>query len=526
MMFKGNTSTMRKNLPVTDNEKRFTEEQKLISTTDLQGNITHCNDVFVAVSGYSRDELIGQPHNLVRHPDMPEAAFKVMWEHLKANQPWMGLVKNRCKNGDHYWVNAYVTPITENGKTVGYESVRVCPKRQDVDRAERVYSAINKGNARLNSSRLPWEWGVLLMAIAGAAWLFASGFELAALALIAIVAVGTLLKEQLRHRKVFLKILDHMPSAFTHPVAAATYTDDKGLQASIEVAILSEQAHLTTVLTRIDDAAENVSARAGSSLAVSERSCDAMRQQQVETELVATAMHEMTATIAEVSGHIQETARKAEESNGTAIKGRELASTTSHSIAELGETVNQIAESVTGLAEQTAQIAQAAEIIEQIADQTNLLALNAAIEAARAGEHGRGFAVVADEVRQLALRTQNSTKEIHHIVRDLKQRTEASVEIAHEGQAEAAAGVSQVNDAVDLLKNISEMMSTIANMSIQMAAAVEEQAQVSEEINGQIDNISGLSRQSLGQAEESASTTRELQSVAADMHELVSGFQR
>jgi len=227
-----------------------------------------------------------------------------------------------------------------------------------------------------------------------------------------------------------------------------------------------------------------------------------------------------------VSSHVQQTASKAEASNGTAIQGRELATTTSASIAQLGQTVNQIAESVLGLAEQTGQIAQAAEMIEQIADQTNLLALNAAIEAARAGEHGRGFAVVADEVRQLALRTQNSTKEIHVIVRDLIARTEESVSIANEGQKEADAGLAQVNEAGELLNSISEMMSTIANMSIQMAAAVEEQAQVSEEINSQIVNISDLSVQSLNQAEESATMTRKLQSVAADMHELVEGFQR
>ncbi|PSL10956.1 methyl-accepting chemotaxis sensory transducer with Pas/Pac sensor [Marinobacterium halophilum] len=517
---------MRKNLPITDSEKRFPEERKLISTTDLNGNITHCNDIFVEISGYSREELIGQPHNLVRHPDMPEAAFKVMWEHLKAGKPWMGLVKNRCKNGDYYWVNAYVTPITENGKPVGYESVRVCPLRKDIVRAERVYAAINQGKRTLQRPRLPLSWVAMVAALIVSAGLFTNGFEMFALALLAIAGIGSLAAAQQGHRQQLQDIQDLMPASFRHPVAAATYTDDTGLLAAVKVSVLSEHSHLNTVLTRIEDAAQMVSVQAGASLAVSESSCGAMRQQQHETDQVAAAMHEMTATIAEVSGHVQETARKAEDSNGTAVAGRQLAATTSESIAQLGRTVNQIAQSVTGLAEQTSQIAQAAEMIEQIADQTNLLALNAAIEAARAGEHGRGFAVVADEVRQLALRTQNSTKEIHDIVSDLKARTEASVNIAHEGQQEAEAGLNQVNEAGELLNNISEMMSTIANMSIQMAAAIEEQAMVSEEINGQIVNISTLSTQSLDQAEESAATTRQLQSVAAEMKELVSGFKR
>ncbi|MBV0931888.1 methyl-accepting chemotaxis protein [Marinobacterium weihaiense] len=517
---------MKRNLPVTDTEKRFPDDQKLISTTDTRGNITHCNDVFVDISGYTREELIGQPHNLVRHPDMPEAAFKVMWDHLKANRPWMGLVKNRCKNGDYYWVNAYVTPITENGKTVGYESVRVCPKRSDVERAERVYASINNGSKRLERPRLPLAWIALAALLALSLGLFVSDLQWPGMILAVLTAAGSLATCQLHQRKLLTRVLGYMPSAFTHPVAAATYTDDRGLTAELEVAILSEQSHLNTVLTRIEDAAQHVSSRAATSLAVSEHSCDAMRQQQSETDMVATAMHEMAATIAEVSGHIQQTAQKAEASNNTAIEGCDRASTTSSAITQLGDTVNHIAESVTGLAEQTGQIAQAAETIEQIADQTNLLALNAAIEAARAGEHGRGFAVVADEVRQLALRTQTSTQDIHRIVQDLKQRTETSVDIAHAGQQEAHNGIVQVNETVDMLKDISAMMSTIANMSIQMAAAVEEQAQVSEEINGQIVNISDLSRQSLEQAEESANTTRALQSVAAEMHELVSGFKR
>ena len=95
---------MRKNQPVTNQEKTFEKGTKLISVTDLQGNIVDCNDAFIQVSGFSREELIGQPHNLVRHPDMPELAFRSMWDQLKAGKPWMGIVKNRCKNGDFYWI--------------------------------------------------------------------------------------------------------------------------------------------------------------------------------------------------------------------------------------------------------------------------------------------------------------------------------------------------------------------------------------------------------------------------------------
>ncbi|RDL43574.1 aerotaxis receptor [Marinomonas piezotolerans] len=135
---------MRKNLPVTNNERTFPKEVKLISTTDLKGKIVHCNQAFIDISGFNKEELIGSPHNLVRHPDMPPAAFEVMWSHLKQGKPWMGMVKNRSKNGDFYWVDAYVTPVTEDGHVIGYESVRTSPDRKHVERAavQRHYSLI------------------------------------------------------------------------------------------------------------------------------------------------------------------------------------------------------------------------------------------------------------------------------------------------------------------------------------------------------------------------------------------------
>lgn len=118
---------MRMNLPVTEHERTFPSEQRLISTTDLNSRITYCNDAFVAISGFTYEELVGQPHNLVRHPDMPPAVFGHMWDTIKQGKPWMGVVKNRAKNGDYYWVSAYVTAVYEQGRISGYESVRSVP---------------------------------------------------------------------------------------------------------------------------------------------------------------------------------------------------------------------------------------------------------------------------------------------------------------------------------------------------------------------------------------------------------------
>jgi aerotaxis receptor len=139
---------MRKNLPVSQNEYPLREGMTIVSRTDLKGRITYINTDFLEASGFEEDELIGQPHNLVRHPDMPEEAFADMWVTLKAGRPWTGLVKNRRKNGDHYWVVANATPLLENGSVIGYLSVRTRPTRDQVAAAEQAYKLFVEGRAK------------------------------------------------------------------------------------------------------------------------------------------------------------------------------------------------------------------------------------------------------------------------------------------------------------------------------------------------------------------------------------------
>ncbi|MEI7447880.1 MAG: PAS domain-containing protein, partial [Burkholderiales bacterium] len=138
---------MRKNLPVTDRERVLGDGDTLVSTTDLKGRITYCNPAFIAISGFAEDELIGKAHNLVRHPDMPPEAFADMWKTIESGKPWTALVKNRCKNGDYYWVRANATPMVENGRIVGYMSVRTKPSRDQIKAADALYAAIREKRA-------------------------------------------------------------------------------------------------------------------------------------------------------------------------------------------------------------------------------------------------------------------------------------------------------------------------------------------------------------------------------------------
>jgi methyl-accepting chemotaxis protein/aerotaxis receptor len=139
---------MRVNEPITDHEIPVPEGEPLVSRTDRDSHIVFANHVFVEISGFTEHELIGSPHNIVRHPDMPAQAFANLWATIKAGRPWNGLVKNRAKNGDFYWVRANVTPVVENGEVTGYISIRSKPTRTQIDSAEQAYAALRAGSAK------------------------------------------------------------------------------------------------------------------------------------------------------------------------------------------------------------------------------------------------------------------------------------------------------------------------------------------------------------------------------------------
>ena len=534
---------MRKNLPVTQQERVYADTEQLISATDLAGVITYCNPVFADVAGFAPQELTGQSHNVVRHPDMPQAAFADLWQTVQSGRAWMGIVKNRCKNGDYYWVDAYVTPVYTDGKVSGYESVRVRPNADDEARASQLYGKLRPSAEDRTASagevadalaglqrRKPWHlestrimatvgalFLVMTAAIAGGmprAWLVALSL---ALGIAAIGAVGWFMRPIHQLARRIRGIVDN-------PLMQAIYSRHKGIAGQIELGVRLLEAGQRTVLGRIGEHAGKLNDNARDSSAVMDQAATAIEQQRSQIEQVAAAMNEMATTVQEVARNTTATADATRSAEHEARVGIEQAAGTSSVIAKLAEQIRVSAEVMQRLHAESARINRASELIRGIAEQTRLLALNAAIEAARAGEAGRGFSVVANEVSDLAERTQEATGEIRSLVESLQNGIDAGSENMQSSETLSREGVENIDKVVAALDTIGRAVQTTLDMSTQIATATEQQSQVAEEINHNIVAIRDAAEQSAQASEQTRAMSGNVVDLANELASLVKRF--
>nr|WP_085621841.1 MULTISPECIES: PAS domain-containing methyl-accepting chemotaxis protein [unclassified Pseudomonas] len=512
---------MKTNLPVSGRAVEFSANANILSTTNTKGAITYVNPDFINISGFSETELLGVNHNIVRHPDMPPEAFAHLWQTLKDGRSWMGLVKNRCKNGDHYWVSAYVTPMQRDGETVEYQSVRTLPATALVQAAEHLYAQLRSGRKAncLRMSRLSVgmrlalaSTGVNLLCFAALGSLGALAWSHAALSMmLSSLLLGGLLRFSLRPLDALArkarKIADN-------PLSQILYSGRRDQFGQVEFALQMLEAETRAIVGRIADSSRQLNKEAEELVsAVDDNNCATLRQQG-ETAQVASAIAQMASSVQEVARNAQLTASAANLANEESDRGQHLVEQTRQHIDSLASEVQQTSAVIDQLEQHGSEIGRVLEVIQSIAEQTNLLALNAAIEAARAGEAGRGFAVVADEVRGLASRTQQSTAHIQGTIETLRRSTGNAVLAMQRSHSKAEVSVEQALLAARALDGITRRVDEISGMSVQIAAAVEEQSAVGDSIQGSLADISQTTRNSVLASSQSRTTAAHVANLA------------
>jgi len=518
---------MRNNQPVSNREVDVLDDQAIVSKTDMNGNIVYVNPYFTQISGFTEEELIGAPQNIVRHPDMPAEAFADLWESIKGGTPWTGIVKNRCKNGDHYWVRANITPIREHGKTIGYMSVRVKAERHQVAEAEEAYKAIRAGDGhgiRIKNGQLIRPGLVRLLArlshvsLGMRIWLATSVVNVLQLGVCVAALMGNEGHSYAIFGATFLGLLINIFLWYTlrvsmlaplkqalegaRSIAAGDLTASFDTHATDEVGQLLRalQQMNSNLIATIRDVRINVETMAVATRQIAAGNADLSGR----TEAQAASLEETASSVEQFSATVKQNADNSAQANDLAVSA-------SHVAVQGGEIVADVIATMDEINTSSRKIVDIIGLIEGIAFQTNILALNAAVEAARAGEQGRGFAVVAGEVRNLAQRSATAAKDIKNLI-------DVSV-------GKVSAGMVQVDRAGATMKQVVSSVQQVTAIMREISVASHEQSIGVDQVNSAIAHMDQVTQQNAALVEEAAAATASLAVEAGGLTQAVSLFK-
>jgi methyl-accepting chemotaxis protein len=413
---------------------------------------------------------------------MPKPAFGQLWQYIRSGKSWMGLVKNRCKGSGHYWVSAFVTPILDkNGQVFEYQSVRTQPTDEQISRAQSLYARMRQGAVSI--TRIDWSrWVFALFIVQGALLgltalgMISSTVSLGGLS--SVVIVQLLMMVKLKQRLATVNAL--ASSHYDNPLMEMPYTGHCDDVSRIELAMMMKGAELRAVTARAAETSATLLLSAEDELANSQAISAELNEQNVATDAMAVSAEEMLASIDEVAQHAKQSLAFANDAQFMASKGVETIEEAVETVDILSRRLQDSQQALEQLYSDVGSIEAILGMIQGIAEQTNLLALNAAIEAARAGEAGRGFAVVADEVRALSLKTRSSVDDIRGKIEVLQSTVNKTGSLMEAGQKASEESVAKSQQSRDAFRAIVSDLASMGEQSATTSQAIMEQVQVTQ----------------------------------------------
>ncbi|WP_001230736.1 methyl-accepting chemotaxis protein [Leptospira interrogans] len=468
---------MRKNLPITSQEITIPINSVLISHTDMKGRISYVSQDFANISGFSEEEMLGEPHNLIRHPDVPSEIFREMWETIQDGNPWSGIIKNRAKSGDYYWVDATVTPVMNEGVISGYMSVRKKATEDQIRRAEILFSQLKntksflwklKEGIQILFKKLGLSGKIIVYALLVFVPLLFANFEWIRNGMIVLPMLGVscgsvgilfLINTILNYRKEIREIIS-IQKEIVSGNFLMEIPEKKGnseifeIRSSLRVFVISIWGLLVQIKENFEKNQELYQYLSQSS----EQFQSKTQNQAASVEQTASASHELSSTLDEIvkSIHLQSTGLtaindgigKVNESIQNVSKSMDNLSSQTSSVKEKAsqseKTFEKAILAMNEIKEYSNGISNIIGIITSISEKTNLLSLNASIESARAGEAGKGFSVVAEEISKLASQTRESIKDIVNLI----DNTTKAVNLGAEKFQESLSIVKQLTDYI------------------------------------------------------------------------------
>lgn len=581
-----------------DTVKRLTQETEhkvltdilnitsIVSYADLRGHITDINEKFVQVSKYSREELIGSPHNITRHPDMPKATFKQVWNTISHGKIFRGMIKNRAKDGTPYYVDAVIAPILgSNGKPKKYIGVRYDITEQEIERqnmkgilaaidASYAYTEFDSdGNVLTANQNFLQLFGYQKEDVIGKPhWMFVApdyaksssygefwmdlkngqdkndvfkritktGDEIWIQAIyspvkdemgrvVKVVKISTDITQQVKDNIEYKNRVKGY-SEFISKVAKGDLRQRIDADGNNELSVIG--GNLNAMVESLTNITHQMGEANSTLLLALEQIQSTVNAQAAGASQQAAAVSEITVTLEEVRSTSAQNLVKtkqlgevAERVRREGVQGQQILEQAVNGMEVIRERVENIARTILALSEQTQQIGEITNVVSNIAQQSKMLALNASIEAAKAGEAGKGFAVVAAEVKELAIQSQQSTAQVQKILQDIRRATDRAVMATEEGNKRVDAGVVLVEKSGEMMKQLSEVIDETVRASKQIVAAVQQEVVGIDQVSTSMNEINKVTSQFVSSTQQTKGAATNMGKVAERLKECVSIYK-